>query len=39
VTFERALLNYDARAFNEGTLPLYSSDWRAARSTSPQQAP
>ncbi len=30
VTFERALLNYDARAFNEGTLPLYSADWRAS---------
>jgi len=39
VSFERTLLGYDARAFNEGTLPLYSSDWRAARSTSPQQAP
>jgi hypothetical protein len=24
VTFERSLLAYDARAFNEGTLPLYS---------------
>jgi hypothetical protein len=30
VSFERALLNYDARAFQEGTLPLYSADWRAA---------
>lgn len=30
VSFERALLNYDARAFNEGTLPLYSADWRAS---------
>jgi len=30
VNFERALLNYDARAFNEGTLPLYSADWRAS---------
>lgn len=30
VTFERSLLNYDARAFNEGTLPLYSSDWRSS---------
>ncbi len=30
VSFERSLLAYDARAFNEGTLPLYSSDWRAA---------
>lgn len=32
VTFERSLLAYDARAFNEGTLPLYSSDWHAASS-------
>ena len=32
VRFERALLNYDARAFNEGTLPLYSADWRASSS-------
>ena len=33
VTFERALLNYDARAFNEGTLPLYSSDWTSSSNT------
>lgn len=33
VSFERTLLAYDARAFNEGTLPLYSSDWRAAGNT------
>ncbi len=33
VSFERTLLGYDARAFNEGTLPLYSSDWHAAGST------
>jgi hypothetical protein len=36
VTFERTLLAYDARAFSEGTLPLYSSDWRAARSAGAQ---
>ncbi len=36
VSFERTLLGYDARAFNEGTLPLYSSDWRAADSTGAQ---
>jgi hypothetical protein len=36
VSFERTLLGYDARAFNEGTLPLYSSDWRAAGSKPPQ---
>jgi hypothetical protein len=35
VSFERSLLGYDARAFNEGTLPLYSSDWRAASNASP----
>lgn len=35
VSFDRALLSYDARAFNEGTLPLYSADWRAASSASP----
>ena len=33
VSFERALLQYDARAFNEGTLPLYSADWRSASNT------
>ncbi len=36
VSFERALHAYDARAFNEGTLPLYSSDWRAVGSKSVQ---
>ncbi len=29
VTFERDLINYDARAFNNGTLGLYSKEWRA----------
>jgi len=33
VSFERSLIAYDARAFNEGTLPLYSSDWRASTNT------
>jgi hypothetical protein len=33
LSFERVLLGYDARAFTEGTLPLYSSDWGAAGST------
>lgn len=32
VTFNRVLFHYDARAFNEGTLPLYSGDWRASTS-------
>jgi hypothetical protein len=35
VSFERSLLNYDARAFQEGTLPLYSADWRAASNAKP----
>lgn len=30
VAFERDLLGYDARAFNNGTLSLYSKEWRAA---------
>jgi hypothetical protein len=30
VTFERDLRNYDARAFNTATLPLYAKDWRSA---------
>lgn len=33
VAFDRALLHYDARIFNEGTLPLYNSDWRASSNT------
>jgi hypothetical protein len=33
VSFDRGLLQYDARAFNEGTLSLYSSDWRSASNT------
>lgn len=33
VSFDRGLLQYDARAFNEGTLPLYSADWRSASNT------
>jgi hypothetical protein len=36
VSFERTLLAYDARAFNEGTLPLYSSDWSAASNSEAQ---
>jgi hypothetical protein len=32
VTFNRVLFHYDARAFNDGTLPLYSGDWRASTS-------
>lgn len=35
VTFERSLTEYDARAFQIGTLPLYSSDWRAASNAKP----
>jgi hypothetical protein len=29
VAFERDLRNYDARAFNTATLPLYAKDWRS----------
>ncbi len=32
VTFVRELKQYDARAFQNGTLPLYSPDWRSATS-------
>jgi hypothetical protein len=32
VGFERELRYYDARAFNNGTLPLFGKDWRAASS-------
>ena len=30
VKFDRSLLYYDARAFNERTLPLYSADWQSS---------
>jgi hypothetical protein len=30
VKFDRSLLFYDARAFNERTLPMYSADWQAS---------
>ena len=33
VKFDRSVLHYDARAFNERTLPLYSADWRSASNT------
>jgi hypothetical protein len=29
ISFERELRHYDARAFNQGTLPLYAKDWRS----------
>lgn len=29
VTFERDLIDYDARVFNNGTLGLFSKEWRA----------
>lgn len=32
VTFVRELKQFDARAFQNGTLPLYSPDWRSATS-------
>lgn len=31
VSFERELRFYDARAFNNGTLPLYAKDWRSTQ--------
>jgi len=31
VSFERELSFYDARAFNNGTLPLYAKDWRSTQ--------
>jgi hypothetical protein len=30
VAFVRELRWYDARAFNEGTIPMYAQDWRTA---------
>jgi hypothetical protein len=33
VSFDRALVNYDARAFTDGTLPLYSENWNSASNT------
>jgi len=30
ISFDRELRNYDARAFNTGTLPLYAQDWRSS---------
>lgn len=36
VSFERSLNGYDARAFNEGTLPLYSADWRSSSNAKPE---
>lgn len=31
VSFERELRHYDARAFNNSTLPLYAKDWRSTQ--------
>jgi hypothetical protein len=33
VKFDRSVLHYDARAFNERTLPMYSADWRSSSNT------
>jgi hypothetical protein len=33
VKFDRSLLFYDARAFNDRTLPMYSADWQSASNT------
>lgn len=32
VSFNRTLQYYDARAFNNGTLPMYAKDWQASAS-------
>ena len=32
LSFERELLHYDARAFNNGTLQMYAKDWRSTTS-------
>ena len=39
VSFEMALRNYDARAFNVGTLPLFSTTGRSAKSGEPDAKP
>lgn len=31
VSFERDLRHYDARAFNNGTLPMHAKDWRSTQ--------
>ena len=36
VSFERELKFYDARAFNDGTLPMYAKDWRTSSSAAPE---
>jgi hypothetical protein len=33
VKFDRSLLFYDARAFNDRTLPMYGADWQSASNT------
>ena len=37
VTFERELRYYDARAFQNGTLPLYAKDWRSSSNAGTQK--
>jgi hypothetical protein len=36
LAFERELRFYDARAFNSGTLAMYSKDWRTSSNTGPK---
>lgn len=36
VKFDRSLFYYDARAFNERTLPMYSADWQSSSNTKSQ---
>lgn len=33
ITFDRSLVFYDARAFQERTLPMYSADWQSSSNT------
>lgn len=33
IKFDRSLTFYDARAFNERTLPMYSADWQSSSNT------
>lgn len=33
LTFDRSLVFYDARAFQERTLPMYSADWQSSSNT------
>ncbi len=36
VKFDRSLFYYDARAFTERTLPMYSADWQSSSNAKPE---